>query len=292
MVGLAGLVLARASSSSGQRNWRLFWHFVGAVWLVLFSVLYLAGCSDQRSPEHGRVAYEQYCRPCHGESGDGKGYSSPGLRPPPRDFTQALFKFGHTQTPSSLPPDSELERIVRRGLNGTAMLPWGVSDDELAGVVQYLKTFSPRWRTDPQGQPIVTSPDPFGEAQAAQAVAHGDEVFHATAQCAKCHDHPELKQTEFCLRWKPGWKTLDDRECALPVTELPPDLACDPLRTVFAGSELVDLYRTIASGVGGTTMLRWQGALPERDIWALSYYVRSLRGRAGQTGCRVSRTGQ
>ena len=76
VVGLIGLVLARATLP----NWRLFWHFVGGVWLVLFSVLYLAGCSD--APTRGRVAYQEYCRPCHGDNGDGHGYSSIGLRPP------------------------------------------------------------------------------------------------------------------------------------------------------------------------------------------------------------------
>ena len=62
--------------------------------------LYLAGCARRSSRARGgaRLAYAAaytYCRPCHGENGDGHGYSSLGLRPPPRDFTQALFKFGH-----------------------------------------------------------------------------------------------------------------------------------------------------------------------------------------------------
>ena len=227
----------------------------------------------------GRATYQQYCRPCHGENGDGRGYSSLGLRPPPRDFTQALFKFGRTPIPS-LPPDAELEHIIRYGLNGTAMLPWDVSDAELGDVVQYIKTFSPRWQSEKQGEAIVPSPDPFGEAHVADAVAHGDKVFHETAQCFKCHEQRELKQTEFCLRWKPGWKSLDERDCELPVRELPPDLRRDPLRTVYRGTELVDLYRTIAAGIGGAGMPTWKGVLPERDLWAVAYYVRWLRSQA------------
>jgi heme/copper-type cytochrome/quinol oxidase subunit 3 len=287
VVGLGGLVLTRR----GERNWRLFWHFVGAVWLVLFSVLYLAGCADERPPARGRVAYEQYCRPCHGENGDGKGYSSIGLRPPPRDFTQGLFKFGRTRIPS-LPTDHELERVVRNGLNGTAMRPWGVSDRELGDVVQYLKTFSPRWKTEPPGEPIVPSPDPFGDAGAAEAVRQGDALFHGSAGCAKCHENRRLMRTEFCLRWKPGWKSLDERDCDLWVQELPPDLACDPLRAIWLPTELVDLYRTIASGIGGALMPTFKGALPETELWALAYYVRSIRTPEAQTGCKLSRTGQ
>src|SRR5438874_1496835 len=78
----------------------------------------------------GRDAYQQYCRPCHGDNGDGKGYSSLGLRPPPRDFTQGLFKFGHTAIPN-LPPDAELKQLVTKGLHGTAMLPWDIQEQEL-----------------------------------------------------------------------------------------------------------------------------------------------------------------
>ncbi|MDB4969865.1 MAG: hypothetical protein JWN44_5554, partial [Myxococcales bacterium] len=259
VVGLVGLVAARAT----RRNWRMFWHYVGAVWLVLFAALYLAGCSndhpftqpmalpgrtvDAATLNRGRDAYQQYCRPCHGERGDGRGYSSAGLRPPPRDFTQALFKFGHTPIPA-LPPDAELARIVRRGLNGTAMLPWDVPDHELDPLLQYVKTFSPLWRTQPPGEAIVPSPDPYGAARAAEAAAHGDEVFHKTAQCARCHESHELRDSpEFCLRWKPGYKTIEERECEQPVRQVPPDLACDPLRTIYKGTELVDLYRVIAA---------------------------------------------
>ncbi|HWE29971.1 MAG TPA: c-type cytochrome [Polyangia bacterium] len=273
VVGLAGLSLARAA----RRNWRLFWHFVGAVWLVLFGVLYLAGCSDTHT--RGRDAYEQYCRPCHGERGDGRGYSSVGLRPPPRDFTDPMFKFGHVPV-GALPPDSELERIVRKGLNGTAMLPWDVSDRELHDVVQYLKTFSPRWKTEQLPVAIMPSPDPFGDARAAAAVAQGKQLF--TQTCAACHERRELKTTDFTVCRAPN-------DC-VPVRELPPDLRCDPLRAVYRGTELDDLYRTIASGIAGAGMPTWKGQLPEDEIWAIVYYVRSLR--ADQTGCMRSRTGQ
>jgi heme/copper-type cytochrome/quinol oxidase subunit 3/mono/diheme cytochrome c family protein len=274
VVGLAGLVIARAA----QRNWRLFWHFVGGVWLVLFCVLFLAGCRDK--VEGGRAVYTQYCRPCHGDNGDGRGFSSTGLRPPPRDFTQALFKFGHTRVPE-LPPDSELKQIIRNGLAGTAMRPWDLSDGELDDVVQYIKTFSPRWKIDKIGEAIAPSPDPWGASRANEAIARGDKMFATT--CASCHVNRELKTTEYCLRGTP-------EDCKLPVRELAPDLRCDTLRTIRPGSELVDLYRVVAAGIGGAGMPTWKGGLPEDDLWAIAYYVRSLR--ADQTGCNVSRTGQ
>jgi len=42
------------------------------------------------------------------------------------------------------------------------------------------------------------------------------------------------------------------------------------------GERAGDLYRVIASGVGGTAMPAWKGSLPEDDLWALVHYVDSL----------------
>lgn len=258
---------------------------------------------------HGRDGYQQYCRPCHGENGDGKGYSSYGLRPPPRDFTHGLFKFGHTPAPS-LPPDAELVAIVRSGLHGTAMLPWDVPDGELNDILQYIKTFSPRWRNEEPGKVIEVSADPFGAARKAEAVALGEKLYHAKAQCSGCHPafvskerlfnltkemtgtgqtefSPEmylsqLKESEYCLEWKPGWKKIEDRECAKVVKILPPNFTRDLMRTVHEGTELNDLYRTIAAGITGANMPTWKGALKEDELWGLTYYVKSLAELRGK----------
>jgi mono/diheme cytochrome c family protein len=255
----------------------------------------------------------QYCRPCHGDNGDGRGYSSLGLRPPPRDFTQGLFKFGHVAAPA-LPPDSELVRLVKNGLHGTAMLPWDIESEELANALQYIKTFSPRWQTEAPGTPIEVSPDPFGDAKKADAIALGEKLYHAKAQCSGCHPayvtHEKLyqltkemtgtgqtdfsaemymsqpKDTEYCLDWKPGAKKLEDRECAKVVKQLPPSFTRDPLKTVYAGTELTDLYRTIASGIGGANMPTWKGALKEEELWGLVYYVKALMDKRGTPAAR------
>src|SRR5437867_1761932 len=90
----------------------------------------------------GQRRFMLYCRPCHGEKGDGKGPSSPGLRPPPRDFTLGTFKFGAVPG-GTLPHDEDIVRIVRNGLHGTAMLAWDVPEQDLQNIIQYIKTFSP-----------------------------------------------------------------------------------------------------------------------------------------------------
>jgi hypothetical protein len=43
-----------------------------------------------------------------------------------------------------------------------------------------------------------------------------------------------------------------------------------------SGTTPDDLFRSIASGIGGTAMPQWTDALPEKDIWALVHYVRKM----------------
>jgi mono/diheme cytochrome c family protein len=141
--------------------------------------------------EAGREAYTHYCRACHGDKGDGRGPSALGLRPPPRDFTQGKFKFAAVES-GSLPNDDDFRRIVKKGLHGTAMLQWDVPDDELRYIIQYIKTFSPKWQKEKPGAPIVAPPDPWAGQEAA-AVQRGKELYHVTTQCAGCHPNYATK---------------------------------------------------------------------------------------------------
>ncbi len=49
-----------------------------------------------------------------------------------------------------------------------------------------------------------------------------------------------------------------------------------PENRLKSGSAVEDIYLTIASGIGGTAMPTWKDGLEEKDLWALSYYVKSL----------------
>ena len=57
---------------------------------------------------------------------------------------------------------------------------------------------------------------------------------------------------------------------------LPPDFTRVELRSIRPDHQFEDLYRVIASGVGGTAMPTWRGALPEEDLWSLVHFVNSL----------------
>lgn len=237
------------------------------------------------SLERGRRAYLLYCVSCHGVDGDGRGPAAVGLVPAPRDLRRGEFKFASVPA-GRLPTDADLARTVGGGLPGTAMLPaQDVGARTLDDLVQYLKTFSPRWVERRPGEPIPISPDPWGVTRAREAAARGSKVYHALAQCASCHpayagaEEIRAANLEFLGRDVPPRPDATfpvAKESAWGAPAWPPDFRRDALR---AGETLPDLYRTIAAGVGGTAMPTWKGALSEDDLWALAYYVRSLRPR-------------
>jgi mono/diheme cytochrome c family protein len=251
----------------------------------------------------GREAYVHYCYACHGMDGDGKGPSSYGLRPPPRNFKKGNFKFGAVSA-GQLPSDADLMRIVKGGLHGTAMLAWDIPDGQLGEIIQFIKTFpgpdgkDNRWQKKYTrgkkagqlkakiGELIATTPDPWAGKDAA-AVQKGEELYHLKAQCWTCHATYMTKQgfSDLALKIDGKAKTsfrpnmyeskLVEAKDLYGVDVLPPDFTIDKLRSVRKGSEMVDLHRVISAGVG--KMPAWTGSLPEKEIWALVHYVRSLQ---------------
>jgi mono/diheme cytochrome c family protein len=253
----------------------------------------------------GKEWFTLYCRACHGDKGNGTGPASFSFRPPPRDFTMAVFKFGGV-APGSLPHDEDLVRIIQGGLHGSAMLAWdGIPIDDVVSIIQYIKTFAPdRWQKEDLGDQIKITEDTWGMAKKADAIERGKKVYHGLSQCLLCHpayvtkkeiyDYskeltgsgttdfrdnmylPELKDSDYTDKNYPP-----DKEGNYPhVKLLPPDFTYNEVRSVRniddPATSYKDLYRVIASGIGGTAMPQWQGSLPESDIWALVYYVHSL----------------
>ena len=239
--------------------------------------------------EHGREVYTHFCRPCHGDAGDGKGPAAGGLRPPPRDLRLGVYKFAAVAA-GQLPRDQDFVRTLRLGLHGTAMLSWDIPAAELDDLIQYVKAFAPRWRNEQPGEAIVSAPDPW-PGREPDAIERGRRVYHGLAQCAvACHPAYATKQEIYDFTKELTKMELREMRADLyfPIAKdsdygvkiLPPDFTFNELR---GGEGLDDIYRAVAAGIGGTAMPTWKNVLPDPDLWAMAYYVRwlvALRGTA------------
>lgn len=242
--------------------------------------------ASANSLNDGKSTYTEYCMPCHGVNGDGKGPSAKGLQVPPRNLKLGQYKFGRIVS-GELPRDEDFYKIIREGLTGTAMLPWKeLSDQQLFNLIQYIKTFAPtKWigAEKKVGNAIVASKDPFGDAHEQSAINKGKVVYHVVAQCWTCHrayvNHSEFAQMFESVNGKAITKFDSDmyhvklQPNEYGYSSLPPDFTYDPLRSVKTVDEL---YVRISSGIGGTAMPSWKGTLNDQDIWAVSHYIKYL----------------
>ncbi len=73
----------------------------------------LPSAPDQANSRRGRLLYQVNCQSCHGSDGHGDGTAAAEMKPPPRDFAVAPWKFGATE--------DAIRRVIRHGSAGTAM---------------------------------------------------------------------------------------------------------------------------------------------------------------------------
>jgi len=218
------------------------------------------------SPEfiaQGKAIYAQNCLACHGQNGDGRGDAAAFLLPRPRNFVQANYRLRST-APNNLPTDVDLFRAVSLGMPGTPMPPWRVmlNDDDRWAVVEYIKSFSPRFADTNEDRRTVVdfaSPPPRGEPN----LAEGKALFTKLA-CISCHGESGRGDG-------PSAATLlDDSQCKI----IPRDFGKPGVfKSGYATKEIV---RSILTGFNGTPMVGFSGTVTEADAWKLAYYVETF----------------
>ncbi len=225
---------------------------------------------DSAVVDRGKAVYNSRCVICHGAAGDGKGLTGIIHRAQqnglvvaiyPRDFTAGMFKF--RSTPSGyLPTDEDLMRIItsgipRSGMPGHTDLPVG----DRKAVIEYIKTFSPRWQKDEPGEPIEIAglPDYLGTEE---SVERGQAMYER-ARCAMCHGDTGRGDGPSAATLTDSW---GDRI-------LPFDFTSGPLK---GGSSPENVYRTFVTGLDGTPMPSYQDAIQEQDRWDLVSYCLEL----------------
>jgi len=209
----------------------------------------------------GARLYYRYCWGCHGARGDGNGENAPYVTPLPRNFVAAVFKCRSTVT-GYLPTDEDLADSIRRGFITSNMPSWiSLTDQNRADLVAFIKTFSPRWKTEKPGTPIAVPPEP---AVTLASIQHGKELF-TKLECWKCHG-PEGRGDG------PSASTLTDSN----------DQPIRPYNfyTGFrfkCGTTNHDLYKIFMTGVDGTPMPSFADVIKPEEAWDLVHYLRTLQ---------------
>ena len=210
----------------------------------------------------GKQLYDANCIQCHGAEGKGDGYGAPFLVPPPRDFTAGQFKF-RTTAGGLLPTDDDLFRTISRGANGTGMPPWKylLNDEERWALVEYVKSFEPRFATARALKPMPL-PDAPGKSRSAD---RGREVY-AKMQCSKCHgeDGRGVGPSSNAMVDAKG-RHVNARDFTQPGS----------YRTGWTEREII---RTLETGMNGVPMPSYTGVMSKQEEYDLVAYLMSIAG--------------
>lgn len=219
---------------------------------------------DDKAPTNalGHQVYMAYCAPCHGRTGNGDGPDADGFAQPPTIFTEGVYAF--RSTVGDVPAPGDLERSIRVGMSGTEMVPFAAVLDErsIKAVALYIRDLSPDLAdpdatADPDDIVEIPAKRPF--PRTAKTIEEGKEIWDDQG-CADCHmedgrgakdETDDWDRPVFMVSFKDGYYK--------------------------SGPADSDIYRSIATGMKGTTMDAYRDEVDDpNDLWKLVDYIRSL----------------
>jgi len=232
----------------------------------------IAEIKSEARRQPGRRLYNTACMACHGRNGDGRGPMAGALRVKPRDFRQGTYKWRTTPF-GALPTDDDLDRTIRDGVSGTEMVPFGavISAENRALLVEYIKTFSPRFKDSSElaaaALPVsLPAERPF--PRSAGSILAG-KTLYAAKGCATCHGEGGKGDGPVAAALVDSW--------GWPIR--PWDFTQGYYKS---GRTDRDLFRTITTGLNGTPMPGFGPATTVAERWQLVDYLASLaNGRSG-----------
>jgi mono/diheme cytochrome c family protein len=134
-----------------------------------------------------------------------------------------------------------------------------LSEKERWAVAEYLKTFSPRFKSEKTPEPIAIPAQPSVNAD---LITLGKSMY-TDAGCAACHGSAGKGDGTSAKELKDDWDE--------PI--VPTDLTVKPFKS---GPDPEDLYRTISTGLNGTPMPSYADALTPKERWSLVFYILSI----------------
>lgn len=222
--------------------------------------------SEQRAryAAEGRSLFHKFCATCHGDHADGTGTSRRFTNTPPRDLTRGTFKF--RMTPAGAPPsEADLIRTISVGVRGTHMPSWrGVLTRlQIATLAHYVMSLSDGfWSGTPAPTALVI---PTETPYDASSVARG-KALYTKMSCATCHGTGGAADGQAANTLKDDWTN--------PIK--PADLSAGAFKGGCCGAAV---YRAVSTGLAGTPMPAFGGAMTPAELWDLAHYVMSLGKR-------------
>ena len=126
--------------------------------------------------------------------------------------------------------------------------------------MQYVKSLSPRFVDEPQGQSIAIPPAP---SFTPELVRKGKDVWDKV-QCAACHGDTGKGDGASAATLRDDWG----------FAIRPHDFTSGPLKV---GDRPENIYNAFMTGLNGTPMPSYAESISPEDAWALVSYVRSLQ---------------
>jgi mono/diheme cytochrome c family protein len=226
--------------------------------------------------KRGKALYQRYCIFCHGTDGDGRGESAPFLDPKPRDFTKAVYKCRSTPS-GSLPLDIDLYDTISRGIHASGMPSWSpLLRQERVDLVAYIKTFSSAFQEEKPAAPVEIPQEP---SSTSDSVQRGAELFQSM-NCWSCHGKDGRGHG-------PSAATLTDSK-GYPIT--PFDFTSGS--RFKCGESDRDMFRDLVTGLDGTPMPSFAGALNPDQRWDVVHYIRSLSVHKAHAKLKIEPAGQ
>jgi cytochrome c oxidase cbb3-type subunit 2 len=236
----------------------------------------------------GRVIFVDKCSGCHGLYGNGRTTADNGtstnfntayhfLNPQPRDFTTAAYK-SRTTPSGALPTDEDIFRTITRGVRKGQIMPaWGNAADghvlpeqDRWDLVDYLKTLSPRFKSEPVPPPLAIPTPPYATlAEVPPAVVTEGRMVYRVLQCWSCHGGAGKGDGASANSLVDDWET--------PIH--PFDFSSGGYKF---GDSPADVYRTFNTGLNGTPMPSFYDTIlyPQEAFSDLSPFKTQTDGKA------------